>query len=161
MGSAPPSTPEPPWLSDAQQRSWRAFLGGVTVLMDNLDRELRNGHGLSLPEYEILVRLSEAPQRTMRMAELADRVALSRSRLTHTVARLEAAEILRRERCDEDGRGVQAVLTDHGLRRLEQAAETHVRGVQDHFIAHASGNELDAIGAVMERVLTDLHGKRF
>jgi DNA-binding MarR family transcriptional regulator len=155
------SEPETPWLTDAQQRSWRAFLGGVTVLMDRLDRDLRNEHGLSLSEYEILVRLSEAPERTMRMAELADGVALSRSRLTHTVTRLEAAEILRRERCDEDGRGVQAVLTDHGVHLLQQAADTHVRGVQDHLIAHTSSRELGAIGAVMERVLTDLHGKRF
>mgnify|MGYP006198281039 CR=1 FL=1 len=112
MSSVPPSPAETPWLSDGQQRSWRAFLGGVTVLMDRLDRDLRNDHGVSLPEYEILVRLSEAPNRTLRMAELAERVALSRSRLTHTVKRLEADGILRRERCDEDGRGVQAVLTD-------------------------------------------------
>lgn len=161
MPSVPPSTPETPWLSDAQQRSWRAFLGGVTVLMDSLDRDLRTHHGLSLPEYEILVRLSEAPSRTLRMAELADRVALSRSRLTHTVTRLEAAGILRRERCDEDGRGIQAVLTPHGVKLLKRAADTHVRGVQDHLIAHASGPELTTIGAVMERVLTDLHGKPF
>jgi DNA-binding MarR family transcriptional regulator len=156
-----PSTPETPWLTGAQQRSWRAFLGGVTVLMDRLDRDLRTRHGLSLSEYEILVRLSEAPDHTMRMAELADRVALSRSRLTHTVTRLETAGILRRERCDEDGRGVQAVLTDDGVQLLNQAADTHVRGVQDHLIAHASSQELRAIGAVMERVLTDLQGKRF
>jgi DNA-binding MarR family transcriptional regulator len=152
---------EPPWLSDQQQRSWRAFLGGVTVLMDRLDRELRTEHGLSLPEYEILVRLSEAPSRTMRMAELADRAALSRSRLTHTVSRLEADDVVRREACDEDGRGVQAVLTDQGLDLLSRAAQTHVRGVQDHLLAHASAAELDAIGQVMERVITQLHGKRF
>jgi DNA-binding MarR family transcriptional regulator len=155
------STPETPWLTDVQQRNWRAFLGGVTVLMDRLDRDLRTEHGLSLSEYEILVRLSEAPNRTLRMAELADRVALSRSRLTHTVTRLEAAEILRRERCDEDGRGVQAVLTDHGRNLLKKAADTHVRGVQDHLIAHASSREFGTIGAVMERIITDLHGKRF
>jgi len=155
------STPKAPWLTDAQQRSWRAFLGGVTILMESLDRDLRSHHGLSLPEYEILVRLSEAPSRTLRMAELADRVALSRSRLTHTVTRLEAAGILRRERCDDDGRGVQAVLTGRGVKLLKQAASTHVRGVQDHLIAHASDPELAIIGAVMERVLTDLHGKPF
>jgi DNA-binding MarR family transcriptional regulator len=154
-------TPDTPWLTDAQQRNWRAFLGGVTVLMDSLDRDLRSRHGLSLSEYEILVRLSEAPDRTMRMAELADRVALSRSRLTHTVTRLESAGVLRRERCEDDGRGVQAVLTDHGTKLLDQAADTHVRGVQAHLIAHASTEELGAIGAVMERVLTDLHGKPF
>jgi DNA-binding MarR family transcriptional regulator len=150
-----------PWLSDQQQRSWRAFLGGVTVLMDRLDRELRAAHDLSLPEYEILVRLSEAPAHTMRMAELADRVALSRSRLTHTVGRLEADALVRREACDEDGRGVQAVLTDHGIDVLGRAADTHVRGVQTHLLAHASTNELTAIGDVMERVITGLHGKRF
>ena len=161
MPSTPPSTPDTPWLTDAQQRNWRAFLGGVTVLMDSLDRDLRSSHGLSLSEYEILVRLSETPDRTMRMAELADRVALSRSRLTHTVSRLETAGVLRRERCDDDGRGVQAVLTDHGAKLLNQAADTHVRGVQEHLIAHASSQELGAIGAVMERVLTDLHGKPF
>jgi len=161
MPSVPPSTPETPWLTDAQQRNWRAFLGGVTVLMDRLDRDLRDGHGLSFSEYEILVRLSEAPDRTMRMAELASRVSLSRSRLTHTVTRLETAGLLRRERCDEDGRGVQAVLTDPGLQLLAQAADTHVRGVQNYLISHASSRELGAIGAVMERVLTDLHGKTF
>jgi DNA-binding MarR family transcriptional regulator len=155
------SEPETPWLTDSQQRSWRAFLGGVTVLLDQLDRDLRSEHGLSLSEYEILVRLSEAPGRTMRMAELADRVALSRSRLTHTVTRLETGRILRRERCDDDGRGVQAVLTEDGVALLERAADTHVRGVQDHFIAHASSRELGAIGAVLDRVLTDLHGKPF
>jgi DNA-binding MarR family transcriptional regulator len=155
------STPETPWLTDAQQRSWRAFLGGVTALMDRLDRDLRSQHGLSLSQYEILVRLSEAPARTVRMAELAERAALSRSRLTHTVARLEKDDILRRERCDDDGRGVQAVLTSRGVKLLKQAADTHVRGVQDHLIAHASRQELATIGAVMERVIADLHGKTF
>ena len=99
--------------------------------------------------------------KTMRMAELADRVALSRSRLTHTVGRLEANGVVRRDPCDEDGRGVQAVLTEQGFDLLGQAADTHVRGVQDHLIAHASDRELSAIGKVMDRVVTDLHGKRF
>jgi DNA-binding MarR family transcriptional regulator len=152
---------ETPWLSDQQQHDWRAFLGGVTVLMDRLDRDLRTEHGLSLPEYEILVRLSEAPGRTLRMAELADLVALSRSRLTHTIGRLEGDDVVRRERCGEDGRGVQAVLTDHGVAVLEKAADTHVRSVQDHLITHASESELETIGAVMERVRTNLQGKRF
>ena len=75
-----------PWLSNDQQRIWRAFLGGTTVLMDRLDRDLRTAHGLSMPEYEILVRLSEAPGRAIRMAELADAVSHSRSRVTHTIA---------------------------------------------------------------------------
>jgi len=150
-----------PWLSEAQQRNWRAFLGGVMGLLDRLERELRADHGLALSEYEILVRLSEAPNRTMRMAELADRVALSRSRATHTVGRLEAKGIVRREPCDEDGRGVQAVLTEDGLALLQAAAQTHVRGVQEHFVALASTEEFGTVGRVMDRVLDHLGGKRF
>jgi DNA-binding MarR family transcriptional regulator len=150
-----------PWLSETEQHSWRAFLGGVTGLLDRLERELRADHGLALSEYEILVRLSEAPNRTMRMAELADRVALSRSRATHTVGRLEAKSVVRREPCDEDGRGVQAVLTDDGLTLLQAAAQTHVRGVQEHFVALASADEFDTIGRVMDRVIDHLEGKRF
>lgn len=150
-----------PWLTPNQQRSWRAFLGGVTVFMDRIDRDLKTAHNLSLSEYEILVRLSEAPDHSIRMAELADQVALSRSRVTHTAGRLEAAGFLRRDPCAEDGRGVQAVLTDHGMEVLEAAADTHVRGVREHLLAHASDEEFEALGAIMERVVTELHGKRF
>jgi len=150
-----------PWLTEPQQRSWRAFLGGVTVLLDQLERELRSAHGLALSEYEVLVRLSEAPNRTIRMAELADRVALSRSRTTHTVGRLEGRGIVRREPCDEDGRGVQAVLTDDGFALLEVAAHTHVRGVQEHFVTLASAGEFTTVGQVMDRVRESLDGKRF
>lgn len=150
-----------PWLSETQQLNWRAFLGGVTVLLDRLERELRAEHGLALSEYEILVRLSEAPNRTMRMAELADRVALSRSRATHTVGRLVIKGIVRREPCDEDGRGVQAVLTDTGLTLLQAAARTHVRGVQEHFVSLASAEEFTIVGRVMDRVIDNLEGKRF
>jgi DNA-binding MarR family transcriptional regulator len=156
-----PSSQDPRWLTASQQRNWRAFLGGTTVLMDRLDRDLRSGHGLSLSEYEILVRLSEAPRRTIRMAELANLVALSRSRATHTVSRLETKGIVRREPCDEDGRGVQAVLTDAGLKLLQAAARTHVQGVREHFVSQASPEEFDAIGLVMDRVVENLHGKRF
>ncbi len=106
------------WLDPAQQRSWRAFLVGTTLLMDRLDRELREQHQLSLPEYEILVRLSEAKDSRMRMAVLADSVSHSRSRVTHTVNRMEKAGLVVRDSCVSDGRGVEAVLTDHGRRAL-------------------------------------------
>ena len=109
-----------PWLTQEQQRIWRAFLGGITVLMDQLDRDLRTQHDLSLGEYEILVRLSEAPDRSIRMAELAAAVAHSRSRVTHTISRLERDGIVRRDQCSEDGRGVSAVLTDHGFSRARE-----------------------------------------
>jgi DNA-binding MarR family transcriptional regulator len=150
-----------PWLSIEQQRVWRAFLGGTTVLMDRLDRDLRGQHGLSMPEYEILVRLSEAPDRSIRMAELADAVSHSRSRVTHTIARLEREGIVLRGQCSNDGRGVSAVLTDHGFSVLEKAAHTHVRGVNDYLIANADPQDLEAMGRIMEKVLENLHGKKF
>ena len=150
-----------PWLSPEQQRNWRSFIGGITVLMDHLDRDLRTQHDLSLGEYEILVRLSEAPNRSIRMAELAAAVAHSRSRVTHTIGRLERDGIVRRDTCSDDGRGVSAVLTDHGFSVLEKAAHTHVRGVHDYLIANAPDEEFEVVGRVMQRVLETVHGKRF
>ena len=114
------------WLDQHQQRSWRAFLVGTTLLMDRLDRDLREQHRLSLPEYEILVRLAEADGNRMRMAHLADSVSHSRSRVTHTVSRMETAGLVARDACLSDGRGVEAVLTDQGRAALEGAAPTHV-----------------------------------
>lgn len=150
-----------PWLDTDQQRIWRAFLGGTTVLMDRLDRDMRTQHGLSMPEYEILVRLSESPDRSIRMAELADAVSHSRSRVTHTIARLEREGIVRRGQSSDDGRGVSAILTDHGFGVLEAAAHTHVRGVHDYLIANADADDLQALGGIMERVLQTLNGKQF
>ncbi len=150
-----------PWLSQEQQRNWRSFIGGITVLMDHLDRDLRTQHDLSLGEYEILVRLSEAPNRSIRMAELAAAVAHSRSRVTHTISRLERDGIVRRDTCSDDGRGVSAVLTDHGFSVLEKAAHTHVRGVHDYLIVNAPDEEFEVVGRVMQRVLATLHGKSF
>lgn len=150
-----------PWLDIEQQRVWRVFLGGTTVLMDRLDRDLRTQHGLSMPEYEILVRLSEAPGRAIRMAELADAVSHSRSRVTHTIARLEREGIVLRGNCSDDGRGVSAVLTDQGFSVLEAAAHTHVRGVHDYLIANADADALTSLGQVMEKVMATLNGKKF
>lgn len=155
------SPAETPWLDQDQQHVWRSFLGGVTVLMDQLDRDLRTQHGLSMAEYEILVRLSEAPNRSIRMAELAAAVAHSRSRVTHTIARLERDGIVTRGQCSTDGRGVSATLTDHGFGVLEQAAHTHVSGVHAHFVSQASSEDFQAVGRVMQSVLKDLEGRSF
>ncbi|MEH3033305.1 MAG: MarR family transcriptional regulator [Aeromicrobium erythreum] len=159
-----PSTDAPtdtPWLDAAQQGVWRSFLGGVTVLMDQLDRDLRTQHDLSMAEYEILVRLSEAPDRSIRMAELAAALAHSRSRITHTIARLERDGIVERFQCSSDGRGVTARLTDHGFTVLERAAHTHVRGVHDYLVAQADPADLAAVGRVLESVRRGLEGRHF
>ncbi len=150
---------ETPWLTPAQQNVWRSFLGGTIVLNDRLDRDLRNAHGLSMPEYEILVRLSEAPERSIRMAELAAAVSHSRSRVTHTIARLEREGLVFRGQCSEDGRGVSAVMTDKGFSLLEEAAHTHVRGVHSYLVENASPEEFEVLGQIMQRVMTTLGGE--
>lgn len=150
-----------PWLDEEQQTWWRAFLGGTTVLNDQLDRDLRSAHDLSMAEYEIMVRLSEAENRSIRMAELAAAVSHSRSRITHTIARLERDGLVRRTQTPEDGRGVSAVLTDQGFGVLECAAHTHVRGVHDYLVARCSREDLETVGRVMSAVRDHLAGRTF
>lgn len=125
---------------------------GTTLLTERLDRDLREGHGLSLPEYELLVRLSEAPCRALRMAELADSVKNSRSRITHTVKRLEAAGLVVRRSCDTDGRGVIAVMTDDGFEKLATAAPNHVASVRASLIDGVAEEDLEVIGRVFADV---------
>ncbi|CAN5841900.1 MarR family transcriptional regulator [soil metagenome] len=136
------------WLDGDQQASWRAFLSGTTRLFERLDRQLREHAGISLPEYEILVRLSEAPDRRLRMAELASSLAHSRSRVTHTVARLEAAGAVIRRACASDGRGVFALLTDEGMQMLVDAAPGHVGAVREYLVDIASPDDFEAVGRV-------------
>lgn len=158
MTTAPTDTP---WLDADQQQWWRSYMGGTTVLIDQLDRDLRAAHDLSMAEYEILVRLSEADDRSIRMAELAAAVSHSRSRITHTIARLERDGIVRRTASCTDGRGVSAVLTDHGYEVLGQAAHTHVRGVHEYLVSRCSREDLEAVGRVFEAVRAGLEGRRF
>ena len=136
------------WLDPAQQRVWRAFLLGSTRLFDQLERDLRLDHNLSLPEYEILVRLSEAPEHKLRMAELASSVSHSRSRVTHTVSRLEAGGLVTRSACPTDRRGVIAGLTQQGHTLLVEAAPTHVAGVRRYLVDLVDADDLEAAGRV-------------
>ena len=140
------------WLDVEQQRAWRAYLVGTTLLMDRLDRDLRAHHDLSLPEYEVLVRLSECPGKRLRMASLADSLSHSRSRVTHTVSRMEREGLVDRVACVSDGRGVEAVLTERGFARLEAAAPTHVRGVREYLLDLADGDDFEAVGRVFDAV---------
>lgn len=129
--------------------------------MERLDRDLRSEHQLSLTEYEILVRLSESPDQSVRMAILAQEVSHSRSRITHTIVRLERTGLVTRDRYASDGRGVSATLTRHGYETLKQASHTHVRGVRAYLVDRAGDAEFAALGAIMERVRTELNGAEF
>ncbi|GAA2718729.1 MarR family transcriptional regulator [Actinocorallia aurantiaca] len=143
---------EPRWLDAAEQGHWRAYLEGSSRLWERLDRDLKAAHGLTMPEYEILVRLSEAPGRRLRMAELAAMAYQSRSRLSHTCSRLENKGLVRREACPDDKRGINAVLTDEGFAVLEQAAKSHVQTVRAHLIDLVSPEELEVIGKAFTRI---------
>ncbi|WP_030170304.1 MarR family winged helix-turn-helix transcriptional regulator [Spirillospora albida] len=147
---------EPRWLDAVQQRSWRAYVDGSLRLTELMDRDLKSKHGLSISEYEILVRLSEAPERRLRMAELAANASQSRSRLSHTCSRLESKALVERGSCPNDKRGVYAHLTDEGFAVLERAARDHVETVRSYFVDVIDPQDLDAIGRAFSAVIKSL-----
>ena len=122
------------WLDPGEQEVWRRLLALESRLKDRLDRDLREAHSLSLGDYDVLVHLSEAPERCLRMSELADRLLLSRSGLTRRVDGLVRAGWVVRKACPDDRRGSLAQLTDPGFEVLEHAAVTHVAGVRRYLV---------------------------
>ena len=141
------------WLTADEQRMWRAFLTATRFLADALDRQLQRDSGMPHTYYEILVRLSEAPDRTLRMSQLADRAGSSRSRLSHAVARLEEMGWVRREECDTDRRGQRAVLTDEGFAALAAAAPGHVEEVRSRLLDALSPEQVTQLRTISEAVL--------
>ncbi|SCG72249.1 MarR family winged helix-turn-helix transcriptional regulator [Micromonospora coxensis] len=144
------------WLDHDEQQTWRAFLTASRALMETLDRELQRDAGMPHAYYEILVRLSEAPQRRLRMSELAESTGSSRSRLSHAAARLEAAGWIRREECPTDRRGQIAVLTDDGFATLAAAAPGHVEGVRRHLFDALSPAQVDQLRRISETLVAHL-----
>lgn len=127
-------TAVPAWLNDSEQGVWRRLLAIQCRVRERLDRELQESHGLSLGDYDVLVHLSEAEGRSLRMSELAERLLLSRSGLTRRVDGLVRSGWVERKACPDDGRGSLAVLSDAGSELLREAAPTHVRGVRRYLI---------------------------
>lgn len=153
----PVSTPEGLWLSQPEQKAWRSFLYASTLLNDRLSDALQADAeiDLTLGEYEILVRLSEASDQFLRMSELADRVVHSRSRLTHTISRMEKRGIVERVRCSSDGRGRQAQLTAAGRELLERAAPTHVRSVRELLLDAVGHDDFLELGRILGRAVPE------
>ncbi|MFC0508834.1 MarR family winged helix-turn-helix transcriptional regulator [Micromonospora costi] len=144
------------WLDPDEQRTWRAFLAASRGLMDALDRELQRDAGMPHAYYEILVRLSEAPERRLRMSELADLTGSSRSRLSHAVARLESSGWVEREECPTDRRGQVAHLTDTGFAALAAAAPGHVEGVRRHLFDALTPSQVDQLRRISETLADHL-----
>lgn len=140
------------WLDEEEQQTWRAFLRAARVLFDELDRQLQRDAGMPHAYYEILVRLSEAPQRTLRMSALADRSLYSRSRVSHAVARLEDRGWIRRRECPTDKRGLLAQLTDEGFAALEAAAPGHVEAVRSLLLDPLTPGQVTQLRAISDAV---------
>jgi DNA-binding MarR family transcriptional regulator len=147
------------WLTAEEQRAWRAYIRLAQMLMRQLDRDL-HPFGLSTHDYEILVELSEAPGNRLRMTELADLTAQSRSRLSHQISRMEVKGLVRREGCDGDKRGTFAVITPRGSATIERVAPSHVDSVRRHFIDQVSPDHLGALTSAYEPVLHRLRQVR-
>lgn len=145
-----------PWLSEPEEKVWRQLLEVHARLIARLDGELRRTHGLSLADYDVLVALSEAPDGSLRMTELAARVLVSPSGLTRRVDRMAHSGLVRRSACPSDGRGALASITPAGRGSLNQAAPTHVGGVRRYLLEPIGGSALEGLGnglAGVERAL--------
>jgi len=143
------------WLDADETRAWESFLAAGALVDRRVDQQLKEAAGLSHPQYEILVRLAAAPDGELRMTELADTLLTSKSGLTYQVTQLEKAGLVTRRSCPSDVRGVFAVLTEAGRRRLEQAAPGHVALVRELLIDVLTPGQLavlaDALGEVGRR----------
>jgi len=147
-------------LTESQMRAWRAFLGASTLVSARLNHELDEAAAISMYEYEILVRLFESEAGRVRMSQLADQVSYSRSRLTHTVGRLERAGYVLRSSCPNDRRGVYAHLTKAGYEFLAQTAPIHLDGVRRHLIDRFTPSELATLTELLEKITTDADSTR-
>ena len=143
----------PRWLCPAEQRAWRAYLESTKVLFDALDRRLQRDADMPHAYYEILVRLSEAPERSLRMSELADLTLSSRSRLSHAAARLEEKGWIVRASCATDRRGQIATLTEAGYAALVAAAPGHVQSVRDLMIDQLNAAQLEQLTTIGETII--------
>ena len=147
------------WLSTHEQQVWRAFLTANRMLFDAIEAQLARDSGMPHPYYEILVRLSEAPERSLRMSELADRSQSSRSRLSHAVARLQEKGWVVRRDCPTDRRGQIAVLTDEGFEALAAAAPGHVECVRGLLLDPLADEQVVALRQISEAVIAHLQAR--
>jgi DNA-binding MarR family transcriptional regulator len=138
---------------DPRLDAWRTFLYAHAQVRRQLERELQAEQSMSLADYELLLILAYSDARRLRMSELADRLALSRSGATRLIDRLEADALVRRVSCDTDRRGQWAQLTDAGYERLRGASPTHLRGVAEHFLDRIPPGELESLRSTLDRVL--------
>jgi len=145
-------------LDETALAAWRSFLTTHATLIERIDRDLAAAECVPLSWYDVLIELLEAPERRLRMSDLASRVVLSRSTLTHLVERLEREGLVRRERSDSDRRGAYAVLTDAGRAAMRKAWPIYAHGIAEYFAQHMRADEIASLTSALERVLAALRG---
>ncbi|NUS10730.1 MAG: MarR family transcriptional regulator [Streptomyces sp.] len=145
------------WLTEEEQATWRAFLHATTLLDDHLDRQLQRDAGIPHMYYALLSTLSETPGRSMRMTELAEQTKITRSRLSHAVARLEGHGWVRRENCPTDRRGQVCVLTDAGYAELVRTAPGHVAAVRSAVFDRLTPEQSRQLGDIARAIAEGLH----
>lgn len=137
---------------ERRMRAWESLLRAHHGLAHALGRELEAEHGLTLAQYEVLLRLRNAPAGRMRMQDLAGAAFFSPSGMTRLIDRMAEAGWVERVKCDSDLRGTYASLTTAGRAALRTAATTHLRGIEQHFGRHLSDDEADAVGDSLSRI---------
>jgi DNA-binding MarR family transcriptional regulator len=141
----------PIWLSDREQRAWRSFTAAMGRVRAALARELQRDSGLSGPDYDVLVRLSEAPDQRLRAYELGSKTGFEKSRLSHHLSRMEQRGLVAREQC-AGSRYFDIVLTAQGRAAIEEAAPKHVAHVREWFVEALTPDQLDALGAACDAI---------
>lgn len=140
------------WLSDAEHQAWRAYLDGTRLLLRTLDQQLTRDADMSFTDFEILVILSEAPERRLRMRELADAMTTTRGGATRACGRLVTAGWVRRVECEDDKRGMMAELTDEGADKLAAVSPGHVVEVRKRMFDHLSPRDVAVLGRVFDEM---------
>ena len=143
---------EPLTARDPRLAPWRAFLLAHARVSRRLDEELRAEHDLSIAEYDALLTIVQAPGHRIRMGQLAEEVLLSKSGVTRLIDRLVIDGLVARDACLADARGAEAVLTDRGLARLREASRTHLRGIDEHFLAVIEDGDVEPLERAMTSV---------
>ena len=144
------------WLDETEARAWRGYLRMNTVVLAELARDLQRDSGLSGPDYDVLVILSEEPSSRLRLRELGEQLLWEKSRLSHHLTRMEKRGLVRREECASDARGAFVAITPQGRKAIEDAAPPHVANVRRHFFDQLSPEQVAALAAIAESVLDGL-----
>jgi DNA-binding MarR family transcriptional regulator len=144
------------WLSAQEERVWRRWLTLNARLSATLHKELQDDAGLSMPDFEVLVHLTDSPQGRIRVTDLAKALQWERSRVSHHVTRMERRRLVQRVECAEDGRGAFIVITPRGRAAIEQAAPGHVNAVRRLVFDALSDEEVNAFATIIEKALTQL-----